>query len=108
MVQKSFMSDSSHHMLSDSFPPGNIAAFFDVDNTLIPGQSIEIHFVRYLWKNGFLSNRVLIDSALYLLFNLLELSLRPLRERKIYLTNKRPEGVEPLAKWFVRSEICPR
>lgn len=102
------MSDSAHHTPSDIAPPGRIAAFFDVDNTLIPGQSIEIHFVRYLWKTGLLSNRVLIDSALYLLFNILELSLRPLRERKIYLTNKRPEGVEPLAKWFVRSEICPR
>ena len=59
-------------------------------------------------KPGLLSSRVLVDSALYLLFNILELSLRPLRERKIYLTNKRPEGIEPLAKWFVRSEICPR
>lgn len=100
------MSDSSSHTPDSS--PGKVAAFFDVDNTLIPGQSIEIHFVRYLWKTGLLSNRLLIDSALYLLFNILELSLRPLRERKIYLTNKRPEGVEPLAKWFVRSEICPR
>ena len=85
-----------------------VAAFFDVDNTLIPGQSIEIRFVRYLWKNGLLSKRVLIDSGLYLLFNILECSLRPLRERKIYLTDKRPQGIEPLAKWFVRSEICPR
>ena len=50
----------------------------------------------------------LIESGLYLLFNILEFSLRPLRERKIYLTDKRPEGIEPLAKWFVRSEICPR
>lgn len=93
---------------SDISAPSHVAAFFDVDNTLIPGQSIEIRFVRYLWKNGFLSRRVFIDSALYLLFNVLEFSLRPLRERKIYLTDKRPEGVEPLAKWFVRSEICPR
>ena len=102
------MSDSSPTASADRLTPRNVAAFFDVDNTLIPGQSIEIRFVRYLWKNGFLSKRVLIDSALYLLFNILEVSFRPLRERKIYLTNKRPEGVEPLAKWFVRSEICPR
>ncbi len=95
-------------MPSDGAVPSNIAAFFDVDNTLIPGQSVEIRFVRYLWKNGFLSKRVLIDSALYLLCNILKVSLSPLRERKLYLTNKRPEGVEPLAKWFVRSEICPR
>lgn len=102
------MSDSNQPSSSQSSPDGTIGAFFDVDNTLIPGQSIEIRFVRYLWKNGFLSKRVLIDSGLYLLFNLLEFSLRPLRERKIYLTDKRPEGIEPLAKWFVRSEICPR
>ncbi len=102
------MSDSNKPPYSQSSPEGTIGAFFDVDNTLIPGQSIEIRFVRYLWKNDFLSKRVLIDSGLYLLFNLLEFSLRPLRERKIYLTDKRPEGIEPLAKWFVRSEICPR
>ncbi len=102
------MSDSHLPSSSQSSPDSTVGAFFDVDNTLIPGQSIEIRFVRYLWKNGFLSKRVLIDSGLYLLFNLLEFSLRPLRERKIYLTDKRPEGIEPLAKWFVRSEICPR
>ncbi len=102
------MSDSHQHPPSCSPTDSTIGAFFDVDNTLIPGQSIEIRFVRYLWKNGFLSKRVLIDSGLYLFFNILEFSLRPLRERKIYLTDKRPEGVEPLAKWFVRSEICPR
>ncbi len=107
-AQEFFMSDSSLHGPSDITASGSIAAFFDVDNTLIPGQSIEIRFVRYLWKNGLLSKRVLIDSALYLLFNILDVSLRPLRERKIYLTDKRPEGVEPLAKWFVRSEVCPR
>lgn len=102
------MADSSQQLPPLPQPNRSIAAFFDVDNTLIPGQSIEIRFVRYLWKHGFLSKRVLIDSGLYLLFNFLEFSLRPLRERKIYLTNKRPEGIEPLANWFVRSEICPR
>ena len=85
-----------------------IGAFFDVDNTLIPGQSIEIRFFRYLWNQGFLSKRVVIDSGLYLLLNILQFSLSPLRKRKIYLTDKRPEGIEPLAKWFVRSEVCPR
>ena len=100
------MSDSKQHSPSHSSTDSSIGAFFDVDNTLIPGQSIEIRFVRYLWKNGFLSKRVIIDSALYLLFNILEFSLSPLRERKIYLLDKRPEGIEPLAKWFVRSEIC--
>lgn len=102
------MPDSPQHSTTALSGCRNVAAFFDVDNTLIPGQSIEIHFVRYLWKNGLLSRRVFIDSTFYLLFNILEFSLRPLRERKIYLTDKRPEGVEPLAKWFVRSEICPR
>ncbi len=102
------MSDSTCHAPSDSSSHSSIGAFFDVDNTLIPGQSIEIRFVRYLWKTGLLSNRVLLDSARYLLSNVFEFSLRPLREHKVYLTNKRPAGVEPLAKWFVRSEICPR
>lgn len=102
------MSDLPQPPPSETSSPNRIGAFFDVDNTLIPGQSIEIRFFRYLWNHGFLSKRVVIDSGLYLLLNMLQCSLSPLRERKIYLTDKRPEGIEPLAKWFVRSEICPR
>ena len=102
------MSDSVLPAPSDVSSPHSIGAFFDVDNTLIPGQSIEIRFVRYLWKAGLLSNRVLLNSARYLLSNFCAFSLSPLRERKVYLTDKQPAGVEPLAKWFVRSEICPR
>ncbi len=102
------MSDSARFASSDPSSQSPIGAFFDVDNTLIPGQSIEIRFVRYLWKVGLLSNRVLLDSARYMLSNMFAFSRSPLRERKVYLTDKRPAGVEPLAKWFVRSEICPR
>ena len=102
------MSNPSKTPTSELSSQNNIGAFFDVDNTLIPGQSIEIRFFRYLWNQGFLSKRVVIDSALYLLLNILQFSLSPLRQRKIYLTDKRPEGIEPLAKWFVRSEVCPR
>ena len=91
------MSDRNKHFPSNLSTNGPVGAFFDVDNTLIPGQSIEIRFVRYLCKNGFLSKRVLIESGFYLLFNILEFSLRPLRERKIYLTDKRPEGIEPVS-----------
>lgn len=100
---------NSHQNTSLNLPKlSRIGAFFDVDNTLIPGQSIEIRFFRYLWKNGFLSQRVVIDSALYLFLNILQFSLAPLRERKIYLLHKQPKDIEPLAKWFIRSEICPR
>ena len=102
------MSDSPHRTPSGSDSHSPIGAFFDVDNTLISGQSIEILFVRYLWKVGLVSNRVLLDSARYLLSNFFSFSLSPLRERKVYLTDKQPAGVEPLAKWFVRSVICPR
>ena len=93
--------------LAQDGDPG-VGAFFDVDNTLIPGQSIEIRFFRYLWNEGFLPKHVVFDSGWYLLKNIFSFSLAPLRQRKIYLIGKRPEGVEPLAKWFVRSEIVPR
>lgn len=102
------MSDLSHNFPSRTTAEKHIGAFFDVDNTLIPGQSIEIRFFRYLWNEGFLSKHVVFESAWYLFKNMLSFSLAPLRERKIYLIGKRPEGVEPLAKWFVRSEIVPR
>jgi HAD superfamily hydrolase (TIGR01490 family) len=85
-----------------------VAAFFDVDNTLIPGSAIEIRFFRHLWKRGHVGPREMLNSLGFLLQRMPPLSVHPLRERKLYLTGKRPSVIEPLAEEFVRSEVCPR
>lgn len=85
-----------------------VAAFFDVDNTLLPGSAIEVRFFRYLWRRGRVGLREATGSLWYLLQHLPALSLHPLRERKLYLEGKRPAEIEPLAAEFVHVEICPR
>ncbi|MDE3017733.1 MAG: HAD family hydrolase [Nitrospirota bacterium] len=85
-----------------------VAAFFDVDNTLLPGSAIEVRFFRYLWRKGHVGSREATRSLWYLLQHLPALSLHPLRERKLYLEGKRPAEIEPLAAEFVQAEVCPR
>ncbi|MBM4133367.1 MAG: HAD-IB family hydrolase [Nitrospira sp.] len=84
-----------------------VAAFFDVDNTLLPGSAIEVRFFRYLWHKGHVGSREASRSLWYLLHHLPALSLHPLRERKLYLEGKRPAEIEPLAAGFVHTRVCP-
>jgi HAD superfamily hydrolase (TIGR01490 family) len=85
-----------------------LGAFFDVDNTLIPGVAIEVKFFRYLLRRGFVGLRESAQSAWHLLRHMPPMSLHPLRERKLYLAGKYPAMIEPLADAFVHDEICPR
>ncbi|MEW6544572.1 MAG: HAD family hydrolase [Nitrospirota bacterium] len=83
------------------------AAIFDVDNTLIAGSAIEIRFFRYLWRRGLVGAREAAGSLLHLLGQVPPVSLHPLRERKVYLVGKRSADIEPQARTFVQTEVCP-
>lgn len=85
-----------------------VGAFFDLDNTLIPGSAIEVLFFRHLWKKRLVGAAEASRSLRYLLQHIPPLSLHPLRERKLYLTGKRPSVIEPLAREFVQAAILPR
>jgi HAD superfamily hydrolase (TIGR01490 family) len=85
-----------------------IGAFFDVDNTLIPGSSIEIGFFRHLWREGLVGWRQIRNSVMYLLHHVPPFSLSPLRRKKVYLTDLDVPLVEPLAKEFVESVVFHR
>ena len=84
-----------------------VAAFFDFDNTLLPGQASELRFFRYLWGQGLVGWREVSASLFGLAKHLTEASLQPLRERKLYLRGKRPSDIEPLADEFCRQVLCP-
>src|SRR5690348_424021 len=84
-----------------------IAAFFDVDNTLIPGTAIEVRFFHYLRRQGIVGWTDAARSLRYLLQHMPPVSLHPLRARKLYLEGKRPETIEPLADAFVQRDIRP-
>ncbi len=85
-----------------------IGAFFDVDNTLVPGWSIEERFFLHLWANGVVGLREVFESLLFFLRHVPPVSRQPLREHKLYLNGKRPSVIEPLAREFVQSSILPR
>ncbi len=84
-----------------------IAALFDVDNTLLPGQASEVRFFRFLWRRGLVGWREVWASGEWLLRQMPPVSLHPLRERKVYLTGKAVADIESLAVEFCRSQIVP-
>ena len=102
------MAPSAHtpELAFDSNLP--VGAFFDVDNTLIPGTAIEVHFFRYLLKRGLIGAGETMRSLWFLLRHIPPFSLHSLRERKLYLAGKQPDAIEPLAHDFIRSKIYPR
>lgn len=101
------MSTTPKHGSGSTAAPSRIGAFFDVDNTLIPGPAIEVRFFRHLYKQGVVGLGDILRSAGYLLQHLPTISLHPLRERKLYLEGRRPETIEPLADAFIQREIRP-
>lgn len=84
-----------------------VAAFFDIDNTLLPGEASEVRFFRSLWRRGVIGWPELRASVWWLFRHAPRLSLQPLRERKLYLAGKPTQVIEPMAEEFSREELCP-
>ncbi len=85
----------------------SIAAFFDVDNTLLPGEASEVRFFRWLWQRGIVGWPEVHQSLAWLMRHLPALSLHPLRERKLYLAGKPAQVIEPLGEEFCREQLSP-
>ncbi|MBA5867966.1 MAG: HAD-IB family hydrolase [Nitrospira sp. CR1.3] len=98
-------------MPADTLPPlrtdAQVAAFFDLDNTLLPGQASEVRFFRSLWRRKVVGWPEVRSSAWWLIRHMPPLSLQPLRERKLYLAGKPAQVIEPLGEEFCREELCP-
>ena len=84
---------------------GSVAALFDVDNTLLPGEASEVRFFRFLWRRGLVGWSELSRSVAWLAGHMPPFSLHPLRERKVYLTDKRPADIESCAREFCQTEM---
>ncbi|GJL59012.1 MAG: haloacid dehalogenase [Nitrospirales bacterium] len=85
-----------------------IGAFFDVDNTLVPGASIEIGFFRYLWQDGVVGWPELWHSLEYAIRHMPPISFNPLRRRKLYLMGHDVSLIEQLASEYVELYVVPR
>jgi HAD superfamily hydrolase (TIGR01490 family) len=85
-----------------------IAAFFDLDNTIVPGPAIEYRYVRLLWRQGLVGPMDLVRSAAVLLRNIPPLSFDPLRRYKAYLAEKPVAAVEASAQSFFWEHVCSR
>lgn len=79
-----------------------------MDNTLVPGSSIEIGFFRFLWQNGIVGWTELWKSLRYALRHTPPFSLGPLRRKKVYLRGLDPTIIEPLGQEFVELFVHPR
>lgn len=85
-----------------------VAAFFDVDNTVLPGEASEVRFFRWLWRRGVVGWPEARITISWLIRHLPALSVHPLRERKLYLAGKPAQVIEPLGEEFCREQLCPR
>ncbi|MFO0705292.1 MAG: HAD family hydrolase [Nitrospira sp.] len=92
---------------SDRTVSASVAAFFDVDNTLLPGEASEVRFFRWLWRRRVVGWPEARISAAWWLRHLPSVSLQPLRERKLYLAGKPAQVIEPLGEEFCREQLCP-
>ena len=84
-----------------------IVAFFDVDNTVLPGQASEVRFFRWLWQQGMVGWPEIRESLSWLMHHLPATSLHPLRERKLYLAGKPSRVIQPMGEAFCREFLCP-
>ncbi|MCP9455421.1 MAG: HAD-IB family hydrolase [Nitrospira sp.] len=84
------------------------AAFFDVDNTVLPGEASEVRFFRWLWQRGIVGWPEIRASLAWLARHLPTISLHPLRERKLYLAGKPSHLIRPLGEAFGREQLCSR
>jgi HAD superfamily hydrolase (TIGR01490 family) len=105
----------SHHNLTSTLndvveqrAQESVAALFDVDNTLLPGEASEVLFFGYLWRRGLVGWSELRRSAAWLAGHLPPFSLHSLRERKVYLTGKRPADIESYAREFCQAKMIRR
>src|SRR5439155_22232295 len=85
----------------------SIAAFFDLDNTIIPGPAIERDYFFLLWRQGLVGVPDFAKSALWLLRNIPPFSLDPLRRHKPYLAGKSIAAIESQARAFFWETVCP-
>jgi HAD superfamily hydrolase (TIGR01490 family) len=90
---------------ASSVSSASLAALFDVDNTLVPGEACEVRFFRYLWKRGLVGWLELRRSLTWLVRHGPRPSIHPLRERKLYLEGKDPTVIEACAREFFQREM---
>ena len=102
------MSTSSISQQTDHRSLPTVGAYFDVDNTLLPGQASEVRFFRYLWRRGTVGTREAFESLWCLLRHAPPMSFQPLRLKKLYLAGKQPADIEPLAEAFCRTHLIPQ
>jgi HAD superfamily hydrolase (TIGR01490 family) len=87
---------------------GSVAALFDVDNTLLPGEASEVQFFRFLWRRGLVGWNELSRSVAWLARHVPPFSLHSLREQKVYLAGKCPADIESYAREFCLAEMIDK
>src|SRR3989442_12766410 len=85
-----------------------IAAFFDLDNTIVPGPAIEHPYFRLLWRRGLVGPKDLLRSVGVLLRETPPFTFDPLRRYKGYLAGPPPPVARGPALGFFPGQGRPR
>jgi len=84
-----------------------IAAFFDIDRTIIWGTSMERVFFRYLLSKGYIKVWDVLKTGVFILCHLFDTSGLSLRARRPYLSGKPVNLMDTLAKRCFDEAILP-
>lgn len=82
-------------------------AIFDIDGTLVPGDSSEIRFVRYLWRERLLGPRQLLAFAWFCVRYSLRFGKHVMQKNKAWLSGMNEAEVRSFAERFTRDTLIP-
>lgn len=80
---------------------------FDIDGTLVPGESSEIRFVRYLWHKRVIGPRQLLAYLWFCVRYGLHYGKHVMQKNKAWLSGLDESRVHALAGVFVRQALMP-
>ncbi len=85
-----------------------VAAFFDIDNTIVRGTSMERIFLRYLIAGRYVSVMDMLRTVIFILGNLTDKTGVVIRSRRPYLEGKSVLLMKSLAGQCFKEKIVPK
>ncbi len=84
-----------------------VAAFFDVDYTILQSTSAERLFIRHLWRRGHLGFRDMAHAGISIIRSGKGSLSQRIKENKAYLAGRSVRDMTSIARSFVAKALCP-
>lgn len=85
-----------------------VAAFFDIDHTIVRGTSMERIFLRYLFARRYVSIMDLVRTVVFICRNLSDSTGITIRSKRPYLQGKSVSLMKSLAEQCFKEKIVPK